>query len=149
MIADEYDQVFKNGDLTHLMITKKGDRNKIPKHLSYPLYKLLKSFLANYNIHLGGAVHIGEYEVTAVSITKMFDVRNEVILRELYSFTGGSVNIQLAWRRSSEDNCAYAFNYDLTDYSCTFEKYVYGKTEESTRYETLADLLEMLKRDGE
>lgn len=144
MLYDEYDTVFKNGDLTQLMITKNGERNMQPKRLSYPIYKLLKSFLQNYNIHIGGAVHIGDYEVTAVSITKMFDVRNEPILRELYSFTGGRVNIQLAYRRTDEDNCAYAFWYDLTDYSCTFEKYVYGETKESKRYETLAEMLEVL-----
>lgn len=146
MIADKYDAVFKNGDLTHLMITKKGERNKIPKHLSYPIYKLLKSFLANYNIHIGGAVHIGDYEVTAVTITSKFDIKNEVILRELYAFTSGEVNIQLAFDRPDSDVGAYAFNYDLKDYSCTFEKYVYGKTVESIGFDNLKAMLHHLKK---
>ena len=141
MKYDEYDTVFKNGDLTNLMITHKGDRSMQPQRLSYAIYKLLKSFLQNYNIAIGGAVHIGEYEVTAVTITPKFDIANEQILRELYSFTGGRVNIQLAYRKSDEDVGAYAFWYDLTDYSCTFEKYLYGETKESKRYETLAEML--------
>lgn len=144
MRYDEYDTVFKDGGLTQLMITKKGDRSKLPKHLEYPIYKLLKSFLANYNIHIGGAVRIGEYEVTAVTITPQFDIANEPILRELYSFTNARVNIQLAYRKSDEDVGAYAFWYDLTDYSCTFEKYVYGNTKDSKRYETLAEMLRAL-----
>lgn len=141
MKYDEYDTVFKNGDLTNLMITEKGERSMQPQRLSYAIYKLLKSFLQNYNIAIGGAVHIGEYEVTAVTITPKFDIDNEPILRELYSFTSGRVNIQLAYRKSDEDVGAYAFWYDLTDYSCTFEKYVYGETKESKRYETLAEML--------
>ena len=148
MIADEYDTVFKDGDLTHLMITKKGESNKIPKHLTYPIYKLLKSFLQNYNIYIGGAVHIGDYEVTAVSITPMFDTKNEIILRQLYYFTGGSVNIQLVYRDSDADVGAYAFNYNLTDYSCTFEKYVYSETKESIEFDTLEAMLHYLKKRG-
>lgn len=145
MIANEYDTVFKGGDLTNLMITQKGERSMQPKRLSYGIYKLLKAFLENYNIHIGGAVHIGDYEVTAVTITPAFEVANELILRELYSFTGGRVNIQLAYRKSDEDVGAYAFWYDLTDYSCTLEKYLYGATKESKRYETLAAMLEALQ----
>lgn len=141
MKYDEYDAVFKNGNLTNLMITKKGDRSMQPQRLRYAIYALLKSFLQNYNIVIGGAVHIGEYEVTAITITPEFDIDNEPILRELYSFTGGRVNIQLAYRKSDEDVGAYAFWYDLTDYSCTFEKYFYGETKESKRYETLAEML--------
>lgn len=146
MKADEYDQLFKNGDLTHLMITKKGDRNKIPKHLSYPLYKLLKTFLGFYGIWIGGAVHIDDYEVTAVTIGPSFDLENEVILQQLYDFTGGRVNIQLAIDKGSDDIGAYAFWYDLKDYSCTFEKYVYGETKESIEFDNLAAMLHYIKR---
>lgn len=146
MKYDEYDQVFKNGDLTNLMITKKGERNKIPKHLSYPLYKLLKSFLGYYGIWIGGAVHIGDYEVTAVAIGPSFDLENEVILRELYAFTGGTVNIQLAIDRPHDDIGAYAFDYDLKDYSCTFQKYVYGETKESVEFDNLAAMMDYIKR---
>lgn len=148
MLYDEYDTVFKNGDLTNLMITKKGERSKQPKHLSYAIYKLLKSFLQNYNIHIGGGVHIGDYEVTAITITPKFDIRNEPILRELYSFTAGKVNIQLSYRDSDEDVGAYAFWYDLKDYSCTFEKYVYGATKESVEFDNLEAMLHYLKMRG-
>lgn len=147
-LYDEYDTVFKNGDLTHLMITKKGERNKIPKHLSYPLYKLLKSFLADYGIFIGGAVHIGDYEVTAVTIDANFDIENEPILRELYAFTGGTVNIQLSTKLAQD--CAFAFNYDLKDYTCTWFKYVHGDEKECFEFTTLAELLDYLrKREAE
>lgn len=142
MIADAYDTVFKDGDLTQLMITKKGDRSQIPKRLSYPLYKLLHSFLANYEIYSGGATYIGDYEVIAVTIRSSFHLKNELVLRELYSFTEGEVNIQLSTPLAN--NCAWAFNYNLTDYSCTLEKYVYGSTEESTRYDSLEAMLTAL-----
>lgn len=145
MIANEYDIVFKDNDLTTLMINSKGNRNLIPKKLSYPIYKLLSAFLANYNIHIGGAVMIGEYEVKAITITPQFDVQNELILRQLYGFSNAKVNIQLAYRKSDEDIGAYAFWYNLTDYSCTLEKYVYGDTKESKRYEMLSDMLEFLR----
>lgn len=149
MIANEFDTVFMNGDLTQLMIQKKGGRNKVAKQLQYPLYKLLKAFLVNYNIHIGGSVELGDYEVLAVTITPEFDLANELILKELYSFTNGKVNIQLAFRRGAEDVGAYAFWYDVADYSCVFEKYMYGKTVETTRYETLKEMLEVLKRENQ
>ena len=145
MIANEYDIVFRDNDLTALMVNSKGNRNLIPKKLSYPIYKLLSAFLANYNIHIGGAVMIGEYEVKAITITPQFDVQNELILRQLYGFSNATVNIQLAYRKSDEDIGAYAFLYNLTDYSCTLEKYVYGDTKESKRYEMLSDMLEYLR----
>lgn len=145
MIADEYNTVFKDGHLTQLMITKKGDRNMQPKRLSYPIYKLLKAFLENYNIHIGGAVHIGDYEVIAVTITAKFDLRNEVILRQLYSFTGGRVNIQLAVDQSHDDIGAYAFWYDLTNFSCTFQKYVYGETKEDIEFDSLEAMLNYIR----
>lgn len=144
MIADQYDTVFKNGDLTHLMITKKGERNKIPKHLSYPIYKLLKSFLEPYGVYIGGAVHIGDYEVTAVTIHSNFEIKNELVLRELYAFTGGTVNIQLSSKLA--DNCAFAFDYDLKDYNCTFKKYVHGETKEDIGFDTLEAMLHYLKK---
>lgn len=148
MIADKYDNVFKDGKLTHLMINKKGDRRKIPQHLSYPLYSLLKSFLANYDIHIGGAVHIGDYEVTAVTIDKNFDIDNELILRELYAFTTGQVNIQLNTKLAQD--CAFAFNYDLEKYTCTWFKYVLGEEKECFEFNTLEALLEYLeKRESE
>lgn len=144
MIASEYDTVFSDGDLTHLMITRKGDRNKIPKHLSYPLYKLLKAFLANYDIYIGGEVHIGDYVVTAVTINSTFDLKNELVLRQLYCFTNGKVNIQLS--SLLNENCAWAFDYDVADFSCTLQKHVYGTLEESTRYDTLADMIAALRK---
>lgn len=144
MIADKYDTVFRGGDLTHLMITKKGDRNKIPKHLTYPIYKLLKAFLENYDIFIGGATHIGDYEVTCVTIGTNFDTDNELVLRQLYDFTSGRVNIQLSLKIS--EDAAFAFWYDLTDYSCTFEKYFLGATKTSVRYETLKDMLLALEK---
>lgn len=146
MQYNEYDTVFKGGDLTQLMITQKGNRSKIPKHLSYPIYELLKSFLSNYNIHVGGAVMIGEYEVTAVTITPQFDIANEPILRELYSFDNAKVNIQFAYRESDDysGNYAYAFWYDLTDFSCVLEKHVYGSVKKSKKYTSLKDMLKAL-----
>lgn len=146
MLYDEYDPVFKNGDLTHLMITKKGNTNKQPKHLSYGIYKLLKSFLDKYNIHIGGGVMIGEYEVTAVTITPEFDIKNEPILKALYEFKNARVNIQLAYRDSDADVGAYAFWYDLDNYQCTFEKYVYGDTKESIEFDNLEAMLHYLKK---
>lgn len=146
MKYDEYDQVFKNGDLTQLMINKKAARNKIPNRLSYPLYKLLKSFLGFYGIYVGGGVCIGDYEVTAVTIGPSFDLENEQILRELYCFTSGSVNIQLAIDKPHDDIGAYAFDYDLVEYSCTFRKYVYGETKEEVEFDNLAAMMNYIKR---
>lgn len=145
MIADPYDTVFKDGDLTHLMITEKSGRKKIPKHLSYPIYKLLKSFLANYGIYIGGAVHIGDYQVTAVTIDTKFNIANELILRQLYAFTSGVVNIQLSL--GTDEDCAYAFDYDLEKFTCVFKKYVYGATVDNVNYKTLADMLAGLKKE--
>lgn len=144
MLYDEYDTVFMDGELTSLMINKKGDRNMKPKRLDYGIYKLLKSFLSNYDIHIGGATMIGEYEVLAITISKSFDIKNEPILRALYGFTSGRVNIPLNYSRTDNENCAYAFWYDLTDFSCTFEKYVFGATQESVRYGTLKEMLATL-----
>ncbi len=141
---DEYDTVFKNGDLTHLMITKKGERNKIPKHLSYPIYKLLKSFLADYDIHIGGAVHIGDYEVTAVTINSAFDIANEPVLRELYAFTSGRVNIQLNTKLAQD--CAFAFWYDVKTYECELVKYQLGDEKENIGFDSLEALLHYLKK---
>ena len=91
-------------------------------------------------------MHIGDYEVTAITITPMFDIRNEPILRQLYSFTGGRVNIQLSYRDSDQDVGAYAFWYDLTSYECTFEKYYYGETKESISFDNLEAMLHYLKK---
>ena len=144
MKYNKYDRLFEDGNLTNLTITYKGGRRMQSQRTSSAIYKLLRSFLLNYGITVDGSTRIGEYEVTAVSITPEFDIDNEPILRELYSFSDGRVNIQLDYRKSDEDIGAYAFWYDLKDYSCTFEKYLYGNTEESKRYETLAEMLKAL-----
>ena len=132
--------IFKDGKLTQLIIVEVKGRRNIKQSLSYPLYLLLKEFLSEYGIGIGGAVMIGDYKVTAVTIAKDFPPENEPILRELYDFTNGSVNIQL--HKTTDEDCAYAFDYDLTDYSCTFKRYYLGSTTDSKKY---ASLVEMLK----
>jgi hypothetical protein len=146
-IADEYDTLFKGYDLAPLMIDEKNGKKQIKKSLEYGTYKLLKAHLSLYGIHLGGGVNIGEYQVKAIGITPDFDVRNELIIRQLYSFNCGAVNIQL-FGMETNGECAYAFDYDLSSYACTFQKHVYGNIEESIKYDTLADMLTALK-EGE
>lgn len=144
MIADKYDTVFMDGKLTHLMIIKKGERNYIPKKLDYPLYCLLKAFLNNYGISMIGATHIGDYEVRGVCIGSDFKITNELVLRELYAFTSGRVNISL-WTDLNKD-CAFAFWYDLTNYQCELVKYEHGETKESIEFDNLKALLHYLKK---
>lgn len=143
MIANEYDPVFKDGDLTQLMIIEKNGKAQQPKRLEYPIYKLLKSFLEIYGINMGNAVMIGDYQVRAVTIDTNFDVANEIVLQQLYSFTAGKVNIQLSLE--TEEQGAFAFNYDVTDHTCTFEKYVFGSTQESTEYASITEMMVALK----
>lgn len=135
--------IFKDNHLTNLMISEIKGRRNIKESLSYPLYLLLKTFLSEYGIHIGGAVYIGDYQVTAVTITKDFPIENELILRQLYGFTDGEVNIQLA--KTKDEDCAYAFNYDLTDYKCTFERYQNFATTHSKTYGTLVEMLKDIK----
>lgn len=139
MIANEYDPVFKDGDLTQLMIIEKNGKAQQPKRLEYPIYKLLKSFLEQYGINMGGAVMIGDYQVRAVTIDTSFDLANEVILQQLYAFTSGTVNIQLSLKVDEEG--AFAFNYDLEDHKCEFEKYLFGATKESVVFPSLESML--------
>lgn len=131
--------IFKDGHLTQLMIAEHKGRRHIKHSISYPLYLLLKTFLYDYGIIIGGAVNIGEYQVTAVTINADFPVQNEPILRQLYSFTAGTVNIQLV--KLTDEDCAYAFDYDMVSYKCTLNKYVYGRTVDSKEYDTLAEML--------
>ena len=84
--------------------------------------------------------------------TLVFAAIQPAIEAEQFNQCTGSnakVNIQLAYRKSDQDIGAYAFWYNLTDYSCTFEKYVYGATKESKRYENLSDMLEFLRDTDE
>jgi len=147
MKYNKYDTVFSDGGLTQLMIVEKAGKQYQPKRLEYPIYKLLKSFLNNYGIGFGGAVMIGEYQVRAVFIDKTFDLDNEPILRQLYSFTSGTVNIQLTVEKA-DGKYAMAIDYNLKDYSCTLQKYVNGATVESTPFVSLAGVIGYLKENN-
>lgn len=143
MIANEYDPVFKDGDLTQLMIIEKNGKAQQPKRLNYPIYKLLKSFLEQYGINMGGAVMIGDYQVRAVTIDSSFDLKNEIILQQLYAFTSGTVNIQLSI--DVDEQGSFAFDYDVTDHKCTFEKYVFGATKESVVFPSIESMMFAVK----
>lgn len=142
-LYDEYENVFKNFNLTNLMITHKGDKSLIAQKLSYPIYTLLKSFLFDYGIIIGGGVHIGEYAVTAVTIGKDFPVENEAIIKQLYGFDNGEVNIQLL--KTVDDDCAFAFDYNLDTGECVFNRYEYGTVKLTEKYQSIADMLKDIK----
>lgn len=143
-IYDKYDNALRDGKLTHLMIIKKGNRNYTSRQVSYPLYCLLKSFLEDYGIYMGGATEIYDYEVRAVAIDSSFNLENEPVLKEIYAFTNGRVNIPL--HTDLNKDCAYAFWYDLKTYACTWIKYEFGDEKECYEFSNLADLLEYLKK---
>lgn len=143
-LYDQYDPVFMNFNLTNLMITKKGDKSLISQKLSYPIYTLLKSFLDDYGIKIGGQVMIGEYAVTAITIGKDFPPENEPIIKQLYGFENGAeVNIQLA--KTIDEDCAFAFDYDLDSGKCVFNRYEYGSIKLTKEYPTLYKMLRSIK----
>lgn len=143
-IYNKYDTALTDGKLTHLMIIKKGNRNYTSRQVSYPLYCLLKSYLLDYGIHMGGATEISDYEVRGSSIDSNFNIKNELLLRELYAFTNGRVNIQFITDIAKD--CAYAFWYDLKTFECTWVKYVYGVEKECFEFKSLQEILDYLKK---
>lgn len=140
---DEYDPLFKNFNLTNLITVKKGEKSLISNKLSYPIYTLLKSFLADYGIHIGGMVVIGEYGVTAITIGKDFPVVNEPIIKQLYGYDNAEVNIQLS--KTVDQDCAFAFDYNLDTGSCTFNRYEYGTVKLTKKYDSLVAMLKDIK----
>lgn len=140
-------EIFKNGEMVHLMIIEKNDKQVIPKRLDMPIYRLLSAVLSMFGIKMMGATYVGQYAVRGIAISPDFDYINEPILQQLYSFSHGVVNISLYGIESQYD-CAYSFAYSLDTHTCTLHRFVHYNVAYSKEYSDLESMIKDLRLRG-
>lgn len=146
----EFDLFLENGHLTELCTRKINGKKKTGNNLS--VIQLLTSYMREYglisayastNLRNENGKDWG-VEFTAFNINEDFPIENEALIKLLYGYEEGIVNIGFLPGNKNDEDCAFAFDYNLSTGEVTFKKLYYGSTRESKHYDTLVNLLEAI-----
>jgi hypothetical protein len=143
-LTEEYEgQLFKNYNLTELMLLKKKDR-KIKINENSALCELLIQKLEEYGLSLFGQFERDNLTFRGIRMFDDFPIENEPILKQLYGYIDFTANIQLR----GFDNFAVAFNYNVDSGECELQRHSWGTVTHRLKFSSLFVLLEYIKTNG-
>jgi len=144
-LSDDFEGlIFKNYNLTELMILKKnGKKNKFTNE-STGLHALLEQKLLEYGLQLFGMYERGGYQLRAVRMLDNFPIENEEIIKQIYGFTNFKAHVML----QGFSEFSTAFDYDVESGECELQMHKWGNLVNSKKFKTLAEMLLAIEKHG-
>jgi len=134
-VNENFSSVLINYYLTELCTLKKGKKKGLGSNQS--VYNITTEMLSEHGLHSDGATTIGDLTFIHFRLNRKFPAENSELFDQIYGYDNLKVDIGLPFET---DQCAFSFEYDTNNKSCTLRKNVWGRVEKLMYFETFNDL---------
>jgi len=149
-IANEYEPIFRDYNLTELREAKDGKKKKLSDNFS--VYTLLNSFLRDYGIFISGGTVLMDLQgkeqegikLTGFFLDQDFPTENAFLIEQLCGWDDAILNVMLILSKNDE-NCGYSFDYNTNTKVCTLRKDYYGSTTNKRDFDSVESLFAAIK----